>query len=127
MQQFVTWWWLQVSRFNVRPDQLCKRVQAPFRLALALLMQSPQQWGAVGPSALQHALETRFPGASSGSAAAGGDGGGQEPADEQQAADQRWQVAAPAVRFFGAVDFLQRKLKAPTDAASGWQAALSHR
>ena len=104
-------------------------MQVPFRLALALLVQSPQQWGAVGPSALQHTLKTHFPGASSTSAAAGGDGGADEPAAEQEedAAVRHWQVAAPAVRFFGAVDFLQRKLKAPSDAASGWQAALSHR
>ncbi len=91
-------------------------------------MQSPQQWGAVGPSALQHTLRTHFSGAPSASAAAGSDGSGEEPANEQDSvAERRWQLAAPAVRFFGAVDFLQRKLKAPTDAATGWQAALSHR
>ena len=113
---------------TARRDQTCKRMQVPFRLALALLMHSPQQWGALGPLALQHTLRTSFWGASSASGAAAGNDGSDEPAAEQAAAhDAQWRVAAPAVRYFGAVDFLQRKLKAPSGTASGWQAALSHR
>ena len=103
----------------------------PFRLALALLVQSPQQWAAVSPSALHHTLRTRFPAIVGMTVAAGESADTEEPASGQENAtaspEHLWRAAAPGLRLFGAIDFFQRKLKAPTDAASGWQAALSHR
>ena len=106
-------------------------LQVPFRLALALLMQSPQQWDAVSPSALQHTMRSRLSASASTASAAGESTDTGESAVEQEGAAagsaELLQVAAPGLRLFGLVDFLQRKLKAPTDTASGWQAALSIR
>ena len=97
----------------------------PFRLALALLMQSPEQWAAARRSALAYTLRAHLqpaPGASSGrsSAAEANPGAG----------SALWPAAAPAVRLFGMVDELQRALKAPpeaSDCAVGWEAAMGQR
>ena len=99
-------------------------MQAPFRLALALLLQSPEQWAVARRPALVYTLRAH-------SQPTGGPSSNLTAADKAVpgagAAAQTWQVAAPAVRLFGMVDQLQRLLKAPADGAAGWQAAMDHR
>ena len=95
-------------------------MQAPFRLALALLLQSPEDWVAARRPALDYTLRAHLqPAAGSSSRSAG------SVAEEEAAAP--WRAAAPAVRLFGMVDQLQQLLKAPADGAVGWQAAMDQR
>lgn len=99
-------------------------MQAPFRLALALLLQSPEQWAAARRPALAYTLRAHVQ-------PSGGPSSNPTAADEAAAdaglAAQTWRAVAPAVRLFGMVDQLQRLLKAPADGAAGWQAAMDHR
>lgn len=136
-------------------------MQAPYLLALSLLLSSPEEWAAgrraILSSVLRHAFAqhaargaaappppaagtTIPPAASVGAsvigptsgqaasgvagAAAGTAGGAANLAGASDAA--LWAVVAPAVRFFGAVDLLQRRLK-PANEVQYWTDKLRGR
>ena len=100
-------------------------MQVPFRLALALLIQSPQEWDAARRTVLLHTLHAHLqPGPSFAAVAPPS----RSAVSETEAGLlQLWREAAPAVRLFGMVDQLQRRLKVTDGGTASWQAAMNQR
>ena len=103
-------------------------MQVPFRLALALLIQSPQEWDAARRTALFNTLHAHLqPAATSAAATALAPPASNTVSGAGSTPVELWHEAAPAVRLFGLVDQLQRLLKATPGRGGDWRAAMNQR